>query len=518
MNNILLYSIITGISVFVVMILAMVIINKLGMNRSKQQAESIVDDAKEKAENMTRQAQLEAKTHAYEIKLNAEKEAQEKRQELQEVESRLERRDENLNMRDANLVSKDKELQEKQRVLEVKNSKLDKMEEALNERMAVQLEELERIASMPASEAKKELFEIVEKQMEHEVLAYIREQEDQAHQRSEEIARNIIALAINRYAQEETTQRNSTTITLPNEEMKGRIIGREGRNIRAFENATGVDLLIDDTPEVITLSCFDPIRREVARMALDTLLTDGRIQPGRIEEAVEKARKELNQIIQKTGQETLFDLGISKVDKEIVHVIGRLKYRYSYGQNALAHSIEVANLAGMMAAELGLSQKLAKRAGLLHDIGKGLDFEMEGSHVELGVRLAKKHKEHPVVINAIASHHGDTEATSAISVLVAAADTLSAARPGARFESFENYIQRLEDLEAIAITQEGVQRAFAIQAGRELRVLVIPEEVDDLQTVKMARTIRQEIEEKLTYPGQVKVTVIRELRATELAK
>ena len=280
-------------------------------------------------------------------------------------------------MRDKNIVTRDNELLDMKRDLESKSAKLDKMEEALNERTEVQLRELERVASMPASEAKTELFEIVEKQMEHEVLSYIRDQEEEARSRADDIARNIISLAISRYAQEETTQRTSTTITLPNEEMKGRIIGREGRNIRAFENATGVDLLIDDTPEVITLSCFDPIRREVARMALETLLSDGRIQPGRIEEAVDKARKELNTIISKTGQDTLFELGISKMDKEIVNVLGRLKYRYSYGQNALAHSIEVANLAGMMAAELGLNQKLAKRAGLRHDIGKGLEFEME---------------------------------------------------------------------------------------------------------------------------------------------
>ena len=518
MDNVTLFSIITGLIVFVVMGIAMVVINKLGISRSKKEANSIINDAKERAETLTRQAHLEAKTNAYEVKLNAEREAQKLRQELQEFESRLERRDENLNMRDKNIVTRDNELLDMKRDLESKSAKLDKMEEALNERTEVQLRELERVASMPASEAKTELFEIVEKQMEHEVLSYIRDQEEEARSRADDIARNIISLAISRYAQEETTQRTSTTITLPNEEMKGRIIGREGRNIRAFENATGVDLLIDDTPEVITLSCFDPIRREVARMALETLLSDGRIQPGRIEEAVDKARKELNTIISKTGQDTLFELGISKMDKEIVNVLGRLKYRYSYGQNALAHSIEVANLAGMMAAELGLNQKLAKRAGLLHDIGKGLDFEMEGSHVELGVRLAKKYNEHPIVVNAIASHHGDVDATSAISVLVAAADTLSAARPGARFESFESYIQRLEDLEAIASTYEGVQRSFAIQAGRELRVLVVPEEVDDLGTVKMAREIRESIEENLTYPGQIKVTVIRELRALELAK
>lgn len=511
-------SVITGVVVLFVAIIAMVIVNKLGLNRSTEQAKNVIKEAQDKADTLKREAQLEAKTNAYEIKLNAEREAQEQRIAMQEVESKLDRRDEILSMRDINMLEKDKDLAQKLEQVEKQSSKLEKMEQALNERTEVQLQELERVASISVKEAKSELFEIVEKQMEHESLQYIKDRQDQAHEQAEDIARNIISLAINRYAQEETSQRTSSTVKLPNEDMKGRIIGREGRNIRAFENATGVDLIIDDTPEVITLSCFDPIRREIAKMALETLMVDGRIQPGRIEETVDKARKELFQIIAKTGQETLFELGISKMDRELVSVLGRLKYRYSYGQNALAHSIEVANLAGMMAAELGLNQKLAKRAGLLHDIGKGLDFELEGSHVDLGVRLAKKHKEHPVVINAIASHHGDTEATSAIAVLVAAADTLSAARPGARFESFENYIQRLEDLEAVASTRPGVQRAFAIQAGRELRVMVVPDDVSDLETVKMAREIREEIEEKLTYPGQIKVTVIRELRAQELAK
>ncbi len=518
MTDIILYSVLSAVVVFVVMILAMIIINKRGLNRSLEQSHSLIKEAEEKAEMISRQAQLEAKTQAYEIKLNAEKEAKTLRKEVQDYEIKLDRREDTLNSRDNNLVSKDKELSQKQRELELKSDQLDKMEAILGEQTANQVLELERISSMPVSQAKTELFEIVEKQMENEVLAYIKDQEDEAHTRAEEVARNIISLAISRYSQEVTQERTSSIVKLPSEDMKGRIIGREGRNIRAFEQATGVDLLIDDTPEIITLSCFDPVRREIARMALTTLVSDGRIQPGRIEEVVEKARKELYQIIQKTGQDTIFDLGLSKMDREIVAIIGRLKYRYSYGQNVLTHSIEVAHLAGMMAAELGLNQKLAKRAGLLHDIGKGLDFEVEGTHVELGARLAKKHGEHPIVINAIASHHGDTEATSAIAVLVAAADTLSSARPGARFESFENYIQRLEDLEAIATSKDGVQRAFAIQAGRELRVMVVPDQISDLKTIKLAREIREQIETEMTYPGQIKVTVIRELRALEIAK
>ena len=518
MPDYLLYSVLTGVIVFLIMIIAMIVINKLRLNSAKERADSTINEAEDKAETILRQAALEAKTEAYELKLNAERELKNKNKEIQESESRLDRREENLNLRDANIVSKDKDMLQKQRELEVKSSHLEEMEQELEKRTEVLLGELERIASMPQEEAKEELFAIVEQKMEYEVEAYIREQEDEAHLRSEDIARNIISLAISRYAQEEASQRTSTSLKLPNEDMKGRIIGREGRNIRAFEQATGVDLIIDDTPEVITLSCFNPVRREIARLALETLISDGRIQPGKIEEAVNKAQKDLHNEVQKVGQDTLFDLGLSKMNKEFINILGRLKYRYSYGQNVLQHSIEVAHLTGMMAAELGLNQRLAKRAGLLHDIGKSVDYEMEGTHVELGVRLAKKYGEHPVVINSIASHHGDTEPTSIIAVLVAAADTLSAGRPGARFESFENYIQRLEELEAMASGREGVQRAFAISAGRELRVMVVPNKMDDHKSAKLARDIKKDIEKELTYPGQIKVTVIRELRHVELAK
>ena len=511
-------AILTGIIVFLITIIAMVVIGKIRLNSARNRAGSIINEAEEKAENIIRQATLEAKTESYEIKLNAEKEAQAQQGQLLEYEAKLDRREENLNQRDQTIVSKDQEILKKQRQLELQSDRLDKMELDLEQQTEKQVQELERIASMPQEEAKEELFAIVERKMEREVLEYIREQEDMAQQRAEDIARNIISLAISRYAQEEVELRTSTVVTLPNEDMKGRIIGREGRNIRAFEKETGVDLIIDDTPEVITLSCFNPIRREIAKMSLESLITDGRIQPGRIEEAVKKAEKELHHEVQKAGQDTLFDLGLSKMNRELVTVLGRLKYRYSYGQNVLKHSIEVAHLAGMMAAELGLNQRLAKRAGLLHDIGKAVDFEMEGTHVELGVRLAKKYKEHPVVIDAIASHHGDVEPKSVIAVLVAAADTLSAARPGARVESFEGYIQRLEELESMAVNREGVQKVFAISAGRELRVMVVPDEVDDLQAAKLARDIKDDIEKELTYPGQIKVTVIRELRRSELAK
>ena len=511
-------AILTGFIVFLIMVIVFAVINKLKLNRASNEAARIIEDAQSNAESTLRQSVLEAKTQSYEIKLNAEKELKNQRNEIQNLENKLVRREEKISFRESNLLEKESEIVRKQGELANRKTVLDKMESDLNSRIDIQIQELERITSLSVDSAKAELMDIVEKRMELETLAYIKEQEDYAHERADDVARNIISLAISRLSQDTVTQNTSSVVTLPNEEMKGRIIGREGRNIRAFEQATGVDLIIDDTPEIITVSSFDPIRREIARLALETLVTDGRIQPGRIEEVVQKVQKDLNTVVQKTGQDTLFELGISKVDREITSILGRLKYRYSYGQNVLQHSIEVAHLAGMMAAELGLNQKLARRAGLLHDIGKGLDFEMEGSHVELGVRLARKANEHPVVINAIASHHGDTAATSVISVLVAAADTLSAARPGARFESFENYIQRLEDLEAIASTKEGVQRAFAISAGRELRVMVIPVEIVDLHRTMLAREIKDQIEEQMTYPGQIKVTVIRELRSLEIAK
>ncbi|HBS91200.1 MAG TPA: ribonuclease Y [Erysipelotrichaceae bacterium] len=499
-------------------IVIMTLLSKLGLNRDQQKAKLLMDEANLKSENLVRQAVLEGKTQSYELKLAAEKEIKERRSEISELENKLSRREDNLNFRDETLTRKEKQIEEKNNKISEKYSVLEKMEAELQAKIDGQLHELERVAQMSANEAKKELMEVVEKRIQNEITLYIKEQEEQARSKAADVARNIIGLAIQRYAQEEATERTVSVVSLPSEEMKGRIIGREGRNIRAIEQATGVDLIIDDTPEAITVSCFDPIRREVARLALEHLLKDGRIQPGRIEEVVNKVRSELNETIHKTGEQAIFKLGIHKVDKEIVSLIGRMRYRYSYGQNALQHSMEVAHLTGMMAAELGLNQALAKRAGLLHDIGKSLDFEMEGSHIELGVRIAKKHGEHPVVINAIESHHGEVESTSIISTLVAAADTLSAARPGARFESFENYIKRLEQLEKIANSFEGVDKTYAIQAGREIRVMVVPDKLDDLGCHRVAREIREKIEAELTYPGQIKVTVIREVRASELAK
>lgn len=518
MREILTYSVLSGIAGFAIGIVIMIMLSKLGLNRDQQKARLIMEEAAIKSENMVRQAVLDGKTQVYELKLAAEKEIKDRRNEVSDFENRLSRREDNLNFRDEGLTHKEKQIEEKNKQLTEKYSVLDRLEKELQGKIDGQLAELERIANMTVNEAKKELMEVVEKRMENEVTSYIKEQEDQARSKAAEVARNIIGLAIQRYAQEEATERTVSVVSLPSEEMKGRIIGREGRNIRAIEQATGVDLIIDDTPEAITVSCFDPIRRETARLALETLIKDGRIQPGRIEEVVHKVQAELKETIQKAGEEAIFKLGLHKVDKEIVHLIGRMKYRYSYGQNALQHSMEVAYLTGIMAVELGLNQQLAKRAGLLHDIGKSVDFEMEGTHIEIGARIAKKHGEHPVVINAIESHHGEVESNSIIATLVAAADTLSAARPGARFESFENYIQRLEQLEKIATSFEGVDRVFAIQAGREIRVMVVPDKLDDLACHRMARSIREKIENELTYPGQIKVTVIREVRASELAK
>ena len=479
---------------------------KLNISKANVSAQKIIDDATSKADNLVKEAILDAKTQAYELKLEAEKEIKEQKQEITELENNLSEREKGIERRDIAVQGKEDVLEQRIKQLDIKEAGIDKLEAELKDKIDSKVVELEKVAAMSAREAKEELFKQVEQQISLEMSAYIKEQEEEAKSKAADMSRDIIANAINRYAQEEVTERTVT------------IIGREGRNIKAIEQATGADLIIDDTPEAITISCFDPVRREVARLSLETLIRDGRIQPGRIEEVVDKTRKELDEVIRKTGENAIFELGISRIDKEIVKQIGKLKYRTSYGQNALQHSLEVAHLAGIMAAELGLNQQLAKRAGLLHDIGKAMDHEMEGSHVELGAKFAKKHGEHSTVINAIASHHGDVPATSVISILVAAADTLSAARPGSRSETIENYIQRLEKLEEMAKSFDGVDRVYAIQAGREIRIVVKPDKVDDLASHKIARDIKTKIEEELTYPGHIKVTVIREIRASEIAK
>ena len=489
----------------------------LGKN-AKKEAQKVLDEANNQAKNTVKQAILDGKTQVYDLKLQAEKEIKERKSEITEQENKLQRREDSLNFRDENLTQKERKLDEKLKKAEDKAAQLDKMEEDLQSRINGQIALLEKVSNMSEQEAHDELMEVVERKMQDEVASYIREQEEEAKAKASENAREIIATAIQRYSQDETIDRTVSVVTLPSEEMKGRIIGREGRNIRAIEQATGVDLIIDDTPEAITVSCFDPIRREIARLSLESLIRDGRIQPGRIEDVVNKTKQEMEENVAKFGEDACFKLQIGKIDKELVKLIGRMRYRYSYGQNGLEHSIEVASFAGMMAAELGLNQNLAKRAGLLHDIGKAVDFEQEGTHVELGAKIAKKYGERPEIINAIMSHHGDVPADNLYSYLVASADTLSAARPGARYEGIENYINRLESLEKIANEFEGVEKAYAIQAGREVRVMVIPEKVNDEKCVLIARDIKDRIENELTYPGQIKVTVIREMRASETAK
>lgn len=513
--NIDVISILIGLVVGALLVLlAYAIIGK----NAKKEAQKVLDEANNQAKNTVKQAVLDGKTQVYDLKLQAEKEIKERKSEITEHENKLQRREDSLNFRDENLTQKEKKLDEKLKRAEDKAIQLDKMEQDLQSRIDGQIVLLERVSNMSKEEAQKEIMEVVERKMQDEVAAYIREQEEEAKFKAAEKSREIIATAIQRYSQDEAIDRTISVVSLPNEEMKGRIIGREGRNIRAIEQATGVDLIIDDSPEAITVSCFDPIRREVARLSLESLIRDGRIQPGRIEEVVEKTRKEIDENIIKYGEDACFKLQIGKMDKELVKLIGRMRYRYSYGQNGLEHSMEVAAFAGMMAAELGLNQNLAKRAGLLHDIGKAVDFEQEGTHIELGAKIAKKYGERPEVLNAIESHHGDVPANNLYSYLVASADTLSAARPGARYEGIENYINRLESLEKIANEFEGVEKAYAIQAGREVRVMVVPEKVNDEKCVLIARKIKDRIENELTYPGQIKVTVIREMRTQETAK
>ena len=509
----------SGIAGIVLGVLIMVGYSRAGLNKNQQKAEQILKEAEIEADAKVKQAVLDGKTQVHELRIEAEKEIKERKQESMQFENKLLRREDNLNFRDEALSQKERQISDKLQKVTEKLSSLDEKEKKLQKQIDQQIVVLEGVAKMSSQDAQKELFAKVEKKMEHETVAYIKDKEEEAKATATEKAQNIIALAIERMAQQETQERTVSVVAIPGEEMKGRIIGREGRNIRCFEQATGVELNIDDTPDLITITCFNPIRREVARLALEHLIRDGRIQPGRIEEVVKKYQNEVDQEIMKAGEEAIFKLGIGRIDREIIRQVGTLKYRYSYGQNALQHSIEVAFLAGAMAVELGLNQQIAKRAGLLHDIGKALNIEQqEGSHVELGYKFCKKHGEKDIVLNAIQSHHYDVEPKYLTSHLVIAADTISAARPGARKESAQAYINRLENLEKIATSFDGVQQAYAIQAGREIRILVNPERVDDVTCVKIAREIREKIESELTYPGQIKVNVIREVRAQELAK
>jgi len=486
--------------------------------RASINAQKIIRDAEIKAEHIAKNAQLDGKQTINEMKADAEKEIREKKNEMSQLENKLFQREQSIDRRDGQLLQKENALDEKNEMLTRRLKDVDKKEVVLQEKIDSIIVELEKVAQMSTQEAKDELFARVESKVSKEIAAFIKNKEDEAKETVANNAQELLGLALSKYAQEVTTERTVSVVALPSDEMKGRIIGREGRNIRSLEQLLGVDLIIDDTPEVITVSCFDPIRREIARMSLEALIKDGRIQPGRIEEIVEKCKAEVQEVIHKTGQDVAFKLGLPRINKELLDYVGRLRYRTSYGQNALDHSIEVAYLSGIMASELGLDQNLAKRAGLLHDIGKAADFELDGSHVEIGSRLAKKFGEPDVVVNSIESHHGDVEAKYVISNIVQAADTLSAARPGARSEMLENYIKRIEKLEEICKSYDGVYQSYALQSGRELRVMVVPDKIDDIGAFKLAREIKERIENEMTYPGQIKVSVIREYRAVETAK
>lgn len=486
--------------------------------KTKADAEKIIAIAEQEAEKKRKETIFEAKKEIADLKSEADRDIKERKSIVVELENKLNQREDTLDRRSINLDRREEMLNTKENKIDEKKIELEQQNNKVETILKQQEQKLIEIANLTKEAARTIIMDRVHEEMSVEIATYIKEEEEKARLEVKGKAKNVLALAIQKYAGETAGETTVTTVSLPVEEMKGRIIGREGRNIRTLESLTGVDLIIDDTPEAVVLSGFDPVRREIAKRSLEILVSDGRIHPARIEEVVERCRGEVEMAIREKGEEIVFKAGIGKIHPDLVRLLGRLNFRTSYGQNVLMHSLETAMIAGKLASEIGENEILARRAGLLHDIGKSVDHEIEGSHVEIGVELAKKYREPKEVIDAIASHHEDVAPKSIIAVLVAAADALSSARPGARSDSLENYAKRLENLEAISNGVKGVSSSFAIQAGREVRVIVNPEEVDDLSTISIARKIKEEIENKLSYPGTIKVTVIRETRAVDVAK